>query len=480
MNRLSKVISAIMIVIAVMIAAGCTKLDNPNNSGGGSNNSEGNEGGDNGGGSEHYYTISVSVFPTTASGSIVGAGTYQGGQSCTLQAIANNGYSFSKWTNAYGTQVLSTDENYTFTVNGDMDLVAFFNTNNYTISASANPSDGGSVSGGGVFYYGQICRMTASAANGYTFANWTANDTVVSTNALFHFAVERDYTLMANFIYLGVNNVLEGAINGKFTINRNGDQVYFSQGNLQYSKSTQTWSFMEHQYDRVEIANQDVGYNYENQDVVSLFGYGTSGWNSGNELFLIYCYHPWDTDNSLATEFGSTHYFHADLQGFGINADWGIYNAISNGGNQAGMWRTLTEEEWKYVFFTRSTISGIRFAKACVNNVNGVILFPDDWNSNYYSLNSANTGDSSFSSNTITVSEWETLEQHGAVFLSAAGYRYGTSVFDVNNHGYYWSSTSYGWDNNSAWGVRFCDSYLRVDTPTVFYGSSVRLVHDVD
>ena len=45
MNRLSKVISAIMIVIAVMIAAGCTKLDNPNNSGGGSNNSEGNEGG---------------------------------------------------------------------------------------------------------------------------------------------------------------------------------------------------------------------------------------------------------------------------------------------------------------------------------------------------------------------------------------------------------------------------------------------------
>ncbi|MBR2773058.1 MAG: hypothetical protein IKD78_13810, partial [Bacteroidales bacterium] len=96
------------------------------------------------------------------------------------------------------------------------------------------------------------------------------------------------------------------------------------------------------------------------------------------------------------------------------------------------------------------------------------------------SLNSANTGDSSFSSNTITVSEWETLEQHGAVFLSAAGYRYGTSVFDVNNHGYYWSSTSYGWDNNSAWGVRFCDSYLRVDTPTVFYGSSVRLVHDVD
>ena len=81
-------IKALMLTIVVVCTVGCTKPDNPNNSG---SNGGGNNGGNNGGGSEHYYTISVSVYPTTASGSIVGAGTYQGGQSCTLQAIANNG-----------------------------------------------------------------------------------------------------------------------------------------------------------------------------------------------------------------------------------------------------------------------------------------------------------------------------------------------------------------------------------------------------
>lgn len=239
MNRLSKVISAIMLIIAVVIATGCTKPDEPNNNGGGGdNNGSGNNGG-NGGGGSGYYTISVSVSPTTASGSIIGAGTYQGGQSCTLQAIANYGYSFSKWTNIYGTQV-STDVNYTFTVNGDRDLVAIFNTNKYTISVSANPNNGGSVSGGGEFFYGQFCSLTATAASGYTFANWTANDTVFSSNALCRFAVDGNRTLVANFVYLGGDNVLEGAIDGKFTINASGDQVYFSQGNLQYTKSTQT------------------------------------------------------------------------------------------------------------------------------------------------------------------------------------------------------------------------------------------------
>ena len=42
-----------------------------------------------------------------------------------------------------------------------------------------------------------------------------------------------------------------GAINGKFTINANGNQVYFSQGNLQYigSAATPYWKFAEKQWD---------------------------------------------------------------------------------------------------------------------------------------------------------------------------------------------------------------------------------------
>ena len=192
---------------------------------------------------------------------------------------------------------------------------------------------------------------------------------------------------------------------------------------------------MEHQYDIVETNWQTVAKNYGGQDVVSLFGWGTSGWNSGAN-----CYQPWST-STIYIDYLPGGSCTNNLTGSYANADWGVYNAISNGGNQAGLWRTLTTDEWEYVFNTRSTASGIRYAKACVNNVNGVILLPDEWSSSYYSLGSTNNGGPSFSSNTITLSQWDTLEQHGAVFLPAAGSRNGASVSDVGTSGNYWSAS---------------------------------------
>jgi hypothetical protein len=53
-----------------------------------------------------------------------------------------------------------------------------------------------------------------------------------------------------------------GAISGKFTINANGDQVYFSQGNLQYQASTNTWRFAENQWNYVggsDYPNHQIG-----------------------------------------------------------------------------------------------------------------------------------------------------------------------------------------------------------------------------
>ena len=126
------------------------------------------------------------------------------------------------------------------------------------------------------------------------------------------------------------------------------------------------------------------------------------------------------------------------------------------------------------MFITRSTSSGIRCAKAKVNNINGVILLPDDWSSNYYSLSNTNQSGVSFSSNTITAAQWSTLEQHGAVFLPAACYRYGTSVVD-DGDGSYWSS-SYS-NSDYARDVYFCDSFLFTDCSTGRHsGQSVRLV----
>ena len=142
------------------------------------------------------YTISASADPTNG-GSVTGAGTYNYGQTCTLTATAANGYNFVNWTNN-GTQV-SNNANYSFTVTEAANYVAHFQIQSYTISASANPSNGGSVSGGGTFNYGETCTLTATAANGYNFLNWTENGSVVSSNASYSFTVNASRSLVANF-----------------------------------------------------------------------------------------------------------------------------------------------------------------------------------------------------------------------------------------------------------------------------------------
>lgn len=263
----------------------------------------------------------------------------------------------------------------------------------------------------------------------------------------------------------GNGNVPLGAIDGKFTINSSGGKVYFSQGNLQYKASTNTWRFAENQYDCIGSSNSSISSSYSGW--IDLFGWGTSGWNSGNTF-----YHPWDSNNSsgMGSSYGPPGQY--NLTGSYANADWGVYNAISNGGNQAGLWRTLTWDEWKYVIKTRSTASGIRYAYACVNNVNGVILLPDDWSSDFYSLSSTNTECTSFDINIITLSQWNTLERHGAVFLPAAGHRYGTSTSHVGSAGYYWSASYY--DSGRAYYQVFV-VYGYLDN-TRFNGHSVRLV----
>ncbi len=142
------------------------------------------------------YNINATANPS-AGGTVSGAGSYNHGASCTLTATANTGYTFTNWTEN-GTQV-SPNPSYTFNVTGARTLVANFTLNSYNINATANPSAGGTVNGGGTFNHGQSCTVSATAATGYTFTNWTENGTVVSTNPSYTFNVTGDRTLVANF-----------------------------------------------------------------------------------------------------------------------------------------------------------------------------------------------------------------------------------------------------------------------------------------
>lgn len=146
------------------------------------------------------YTISATVNPTE-SGTVAGTGDYDYNTTCTLTATPATGYHFMNWTLS-GTEV-GTETTLSFTVTADASYVANFAINNYTITATANPTAGGTVSGAGNFDHGTAVTLTATSNSGYSFVNWTKNGTVVSTDSIYNFTATENAAFVANF---GANN----------------------------------------------------------------------------------------------------------------------------------------------------------------------------------------------------------------------------------------------------------------------------------
>ena len=152
----------------------------------------------------NQYTITVSASDggTAYIGETPGTlyDTFNIGDSCTVHAVANDGFSFVNWTE--DNVEVSTDVNYTFPVKGNHTLVANFEQEaptQYTITVTASPEEGGTVTGGNSYPAGERVTVTATANEGYTFVNWTENGNEVSTNDSYTFTVDSDRNLVANF-----------------------------------------------------------------------------------------------------------------------------------------------------------------------------------------------------------------------------------------------------------------------------------------
>ncbi len=234
-------------------------------------------------------------------------------------------------------------------------------------------------------------------------------------------------------------------------------KVAFSPGNLQYNAAQGshqcadgttkqgTWRFAEHQWDKVGNGNNNISSTYDGW--IDLFGWGTSGWDSGADE-----YQPYSTRNagSYYRPGGSDK---TDLTGTYAYADWGVYNQIGN--DTPGTWRTLSKNEWYYLFYSRPNARRL-FALGKVNGVNGVILLPDNWEtpSGVSFVSSPDKGmnwrsngywdfysDHYFSDDVYTLEQWEIMESAGAIFLPVTGSRIANSVSGLNSSGYYWSTT---------------------------------------
>jgi hypothetical protein len=444
-------------------------------------------------------TASVTVYGSLSVTATASPNTIPNGSSSTLTATATGGngsYTYSWTPNTVSnshvqspTASPSTTTAYTVTVSSNGQTA----TANVTVNVVRAPTNLTAT----VQNTNQV-RLTWTAPNTVTSYKVYRNNTLIKSGLTTTTYTDSNlgagtYSYQVTAVYNNVESPKSntdsatvapqaptGAINGLFTINNSSDKVYFSQGNLQYNAAQSshqcadgttkqgTWRFAENQWDYVGTQipdengyyggtvngsdNHFISQNYNGW--IDLFGWGTSGYHDNVDSYNVN-YQPWSTSDALVNQtynyFGygpSTNMASLNLTGSSANYDWGVYNAISNGGGQAGLWRTLTKDEWMYVFNTRnaSTINGVvnaRYVKAKVVSTKGIILFPDSYVHPFgvaqpIGINEENAG---WNGNYYNDYDFAMMEAAGAVFLPVAGERIVTSVSNVGQFGTYWSAS---------------------------------------
>lgn len=426
------------------------------------------------------YTVNV-VADDDKAGTVTGGGTYAYRSSATLTATPAAGYAFVRWSDD------NADATHTVYITSDTTFTAYFRPLTYTIDVQSSDMYAGIVTGGGEYRAGDSLVIKAASLRNNVFLQWDDGNadnprTVKATG---------NTTYIALFVEWGEESEDAGRLQGRFKVAENR-YVSFSQGNLQYiagdgsmhacadwSIQPGTWRFADNQYAHVGTDNDQASEDYEG--AIDIFGWGTSGWRSGAKA-----YQPWSAslNNADYQPIDAT----SDLTDAAEFADWGVYNAVWNGGNRPELWRVLTDQEWIYLFqHTRWTM-----ARVNVNGkrIRGFMLLPDGFKApagvpvavlgNGNETTTLKTiSQAAYASNQYTEEQFAVLQQSGAVFLPCAGYRDAGEVDYVNMIGGYWSSTAAGAEY--ARGMYFFSSTVDAySLPLRSFGYSVRLVRDVE
>lgn len=225
----------------------------------------------------NYYTISTNVTPAGA-GMVDGGGTYQEGSTITLTAMAEIGYSFDQWNDG------NTDNPRTITVMADATYTAQFTQDTYTISVYANPTDGGTVNGGGSnYHYGDNAILEATPADGYEFQGWSDGSNENPHTVL----VMGDATYMATFsevgatyytVTTGISPDGAGTVNGGGTYEEGTSIILTAVANTGYS--FERWNDGSTQNPRTVIVDNNMSFTAiftQNQYTITVLANPTTG-----------------------------------------------------------------------------------------------------------------------------------------------------------------------------------------------------------
>ena len=287
------------------------------------------------------------------------------------------------------------------------------------------------------FYY---VSLSASSAD-IQFTLYNSQDATVTTYTATGKTITDDARKCTGVaINYSKFSTLLSELSGSFSVS-DTKKVHFSHGNLRYTVSSGIWDFYPNQYDC------QTAYD---ANVISLF---TWGYNETKSIIPDGC-----TLDNVNRASGNLIY----------NEDWGYQVGDKD------TWRTLTTEEWQYLFnegaYANATREGLyAYGVTVAGLANCTVLYPDGFSGIKVSNGDITSYD--------TASEWEAAQNEGVVCLPAAGFRSTGSVNYVGQTGTYWSSTAY--DNRYAYTVYLDNSNV---LPGSFNyrdsGYAVRLVTD--
>lgn len=225
----------------------------------------------------------------------------------------------------------------------------------------------------------------------------------------------------------------EGALSGEFSVSAT-KTVHFSRGNLYYDGSA--FKFETNQYEFPSTWNAShVGHFY---------------WSKDASVAYVVEYE----DDSASED----DVFFTNATAETAKADFTV-NGVT------GQYRTLSENEWNYLFKSRSNASTLyKYGVTVIGKANCVVIAPDNWDTSANPLQASYDADA-----------WATAESAGLVCLPAAGARDGSDVRIVGDVGFYWSSSAD--DSGHAYLVIFYSNNVSPDADDArFEGCSVRLI----
>ncbi|MBQ7546230.1 MAG: hypothetical protein IJT41_04610 [Clostridia bacterium] len=144
------------------------------------------------------YTVTTTADPTEG-GTVTGGGTYAEGQTVTLNATPNSGWFFQGWYSNYDEYRVSSSANYSFPATKDVTMTAKFRKYKHTVTVTAEPAEGGMVTGGGTYETGAYATLTATPNSGWHFIGWYLDGALSSTQQSFFRPVVSNLAYVAKF-----------------------------------------------------------------------------------------------------------------------------------------------------------------------------------------------------------------------------------------------------------------------------------------